>query len=178
MQLYPRNLKYPYIPPDRTTYDNQSFNLNYGFILLNSLTADIQKEADRMLRVVSSPYLVTIMGLLKNPGDVGIVMEYFEYGSLKEFEEKYMQCDCWARKVKMVHDIALGMNYLHTLNPPIIHRDLKLENVFVGGGFEAKVRLKMHLRSGYHQIQKTLALTNVSLVWPARRFFHLILANT
>ncbi len=92
-----------------------------------------------MLRVVSSPYLVSIMGLIKNPRDIGIVMEYFEYGSLKEFEAKYMQCNCWERKVKMVQDIALGMNYLHTLNPPIIHRDLKLENVFVSSGFDAKV---------------------------------------
>ena len=39
----------------------------------------------------------------------------------------------------MVQDIAFGMNYLHTLTPPIIHRDLKLENVFVGVGFEVKV---------------------------------------
>ncbi|XP_072050275.1 probable serine/threonine-protein kinase DDB_G0282963 [Amphiura filiformis] len=119
-------------------------HVNWGKVAVKqltgvSLTADIQKEADRMLRVLSSPYLVTVMGLMKNPRGVGIVMEYFKNGSLKEFEKKYMKCDCWARKIKMVEDIAFGMNYLHTLKPPIIHRDLKLENVFVGSAFDAKI---------------------------------------
>ncbi|XP_072029110.1 uncharacterized protein [Amphiura filiformis] len=119
-------------------------HVNWGDVAVKrlkgvTLTADVQREADRMLRVVSSPYLVRIMGLIKNPGDIGIVMEFFENGSLKEFETKYMKCDCLARKVKMVRDIAFGMNYLHTLNPPIIHRDLKLENVFVDNAFDAKI---------------------------------------
>ncbi len=47
--------------------------------------------------------------------------------------------DCIARKIRMILDMSLGMNYLHTLNPPILHRDLKLSNIFVGNGFEAKV---------------------------------------
>ncbi|XP_072029640.1 uncharacterized protein [Amphiura filiformis] len=119
-------------------------HVNWGDVAVKRLKGvtfniEVQKEADRMLRVVSSPYLVTVMGLMKNPGDVGIVMEYFDNGSLKKFEKKFMKCDCWARKVKMVQDIAFGMNYLHTLKPPIIHRDLKLENVFVGSGLEAKI---------------------------------------
>ena len=42
----------------------------------------------------------------------------------------------------MILDMALGMNYLHTLNPPLLHRDLKLSNIFVGNGFEAKVSQK------------------------------------
>ena len=49
---------------------------------------------------------------------------------------------CLARKIRMILDMALGMNYLHTLNPPILHRDLKLSNIFVGNGFEAKVSKK------------------------------------
>ena len=102
------------------------------------------KEARKMWRAISSPHIVTVMGVIDEPDkaeNFSIVMEYFENGSLKNFQKKYMQCDCWARKVKMVQQITLGMNYLHTLDPPIIHRDLKLENVFLGDGFEAKVRI-------------------------------------
>ncbi|XP_072048612.1 receptor-interacting serine/threonine-protein kinase 2-like [Amphiura filiformis] len=109
-----------------------------GGILVNP-TKDILKEANMMLRVASSPYFVTIMGLLKNHDGHGIIMEYFENGSLKEFQRKYMKCDCWARKVKMVQEIAFGMTYLHNLNPPIVRSDLKLEDVLVGNGFEVKI---------------------------------------
>ena len=31
----------------------------------------------------------------------------------------------WLHRVKMCKDIATGMIYLHSLDPPIIHRDLK-----------------------------------------------------
>ncbi len=31
----------------------------------------------------------------------------------------------WELRVKMLIDIAVGMNFLHTNSPPIIHRDLK-----------------------------------------------------
>ena len=70
-----------------------------------------------------------------------IVMEYFENGNLKDFNTKYMMgCDCWARKVKMILEISLGMNFLHTMDPPVIHRDLKLNNIFVDDRWKVKVR--------------------------------------
>ena len=53
---------------------------------------------------------------------------------------------CLPRKIRMIQDMALGVNYLHTLTPPIIHRDIKLSNIFVGNGFEAKVSPTYRLR--------------------------------
>ena len=34
---------------------------------------------------------------------------------------------CWARQILM------GLRYLHTQVPPIIHRDLKCDNIFING---------------------------------------------
>lgn len=36
-------------------------------------------------------------------------------------------------------DAAQGMNYLHTFDPPIIHRDLKSHNLLVDQNFNVKV---------------------------------------
>ena len=41
----------------------------------------------------------------------------------------------------MAHEIASGMSYLHTFSrSPVIHGDLKLQNVLVGDNFNAKVQ--------------------------------------
>ena len=37
----------------------------------------------------------------------------------------------WATKVRVMLDVAHGMQYLHELTPPIMHRDLRSPNVMV-----------------------------------------------
>lgn len=37
---------------------------------------------------------------------------------------------------------AMGMNYLHQLKPPIVHRDLKSPNLLVDGNYTVKVRFE------------------------------------
>ena len=42
-------------------------------------------------------------------------------------------------KVSITKDVALGLRYLHTRNPPIIHRDLSSNNVLLSKGMEGKI---------------------------------------
>ena len=42
-------------------------------------------------------------------------------------------------KYSIVHDVSLGLCYLHSLNPPLIHRDLSSNNVLLTKFFEAKI---------------------------------------
>ncbi|XP_072048680.1 uncharacterized protein [Amphiura filiformis] len=95
---------------------------------------DIYKEANKMQRVINCPYLVRIMGFI-DEHEKKIVMQYYTDGNLRDFNRKLlMRCECWPRKITMVHEMCMGMNYLHTLKPAyIIHADLKLLNVFVEG---------------------------------------------
>ena len=37
----------------------------------------------------------------------------------------------WKLRMKIAFDIAKGMQYLHNLSPPIVHRDLRSPNIFV-----------------------------------------------
>jgi len=42
-------------------------------------------------------------------------------------------------KLSIINDVALGLRYLHTRNPPIIHRDLSSNNVLLSKGMEGKI---------------------------------------
>ena len=42
-------------------------------------------------------------------------------------------------KLSIIKDVALGLRYLHTRNPPIIHRDLSSNNVLLSKGMKGKI---------------------------------------
>ena len=50
-----------------------------------------------------------------------------------------LQVANWLRRLGMVLDAAKGMQYLHSCNPPIIHRDLKSPNLLVDKNYNVKV---------------------------------------
>ena len=114
---------------------------------------EFRKEVRNLWHVISSQHVVSVMGMTEVPEEgIYIVMEYLEHGNLKNFAPLYMvskdpdnpnvsRSDCWPRRIRMICDVILGMNFLHTSKPSITHRDLKLENIFVGCGFRVKVSL-------------------------------------
>jgi serine/threonine protein kinase len=61
------------------------------------------------------PYL--IMPLCKNGSA-------FKYVAAKE---SIPEEECW----KMLHDVAAGLAYLHGKNPPVIHQDIKPDNILI-----------------------------------------------
>lgn len=42
-------------------------------------------------------------------------------------------------KLRILHGVGLGLRYLHTRDPPIIHKDLTSKNVLVSEGIEVKI---------------------------------------
>jgi len=46
------------------------------------------------------------------------------------FKKKYLELS-WKLRKQFLLQIAIGMNFLHTNNPPILHRDLKSLNIFL-----------------------------------------------
>ena len=115
-----------------------NFDIIFRFVLFRfdeDILTGVKKAA------TSFPYVVTAIGIIDDPGEpLSLVMEYMEFGNLKDFNQStMMKCTCWARKVKMIHEIALGMNYLQSLPQVKMQKCLKLENVLVGSGFVVKV---------------------------------------
>uniref|UniRef100_A0A6N2JXC6 non-specific serine/threonine protein kinase n=1 Tax=Salix viminalis TaxID=40686 RepID=A0A6N2JXC6_SALVM len=63
---------------------------------------------------------------------INIITELFTSGSMRLYRKKHKTVDMKAIK-NWARQILRGLHYLHTRSPPIIHRDLKCDNIFVNG---------------------------------------------
>lgn len=64
--------------------------------------------------------------------NINIITEIFTSGSLRQYRTKHKNVDLRALK-KWSRQILEGLLYLHSHDPPVIHRDLKCDNIFVNG---------------------------------------------
>ncbi|CAM8916325.1 unnamed protein product [Rhodiola kirilowii] len=60
------------------------------------------------------------------------ITEMFTSGTLRQYRKKYKQIDIRAIK-SWASQILRGLVYLHSHDPPVVHRDLKCDNIFVNG---------------------------------------------
>ncbi|KAJ9185477.1 hypothetical protein P3X46_005112 [Hevea brasiliensis] len=84
------------------------------------------------------------------------ITEMLTSGTLREYRKKYQRVDIRAIK-NWARQILHGLAYLHGHDPPVIHRDLKCDNIFVNGhlgqvkigdlGLAAILRESQHARS-------------------------------
>ncbi|KAL7125669.1 hypothetical protein ABFS83_14G132000 [Erythranthe nasuta] len=63
---------------------------------------------------------------------INMITELFTSGSLRQYRRKHKTVDMKAIK-NWSRQILRGLDYLHSQNPPVIHRDLKCDNIFVNG---------------------------------------------
>ncbi|EPS60161.1 hypothetical protein M569_14644, partial [Genlisea aurea] len=63
---------------------------------------------------------------------INMITELFTSGNLREYRNKLKSVDMKAIK-NWARQILRGLDYLHTRDPPVIHRDLKCDNIFVNG---------------------------------------------
>ena len=69
------------------------------------------------------------MALVFEPGCYGLVLEYAEHGDIFDYVEEHDPS--WKQKLSLIHGTACGLSYLHSLKPPVIHGDLKTQNILV-----------------------------------------------
>ncbi|KAF5476388.1 hypothetical protein F2P56_008111 [Juglans regia] len=60
------------------------------------------------------------------------ITEMFTSGTLRGYRQKYQRVDLRAVK-DWARQILRGLAYLHGHDPPVIHRDLKCDNIFING---------------------------------------------
>ena len=66
-----------------------------------------------------------------------MVMEKMQH-SLRSLVENYDNIPLNV-KLSILDEVCLGLRYLHSRNPPIVHRDLTPNNILLGGRLEAKI---------------------------------------
>ena len=80
------------------------------------------------------PNLVSMYGICLTTPPLRLIMEFIPCGDLyqllrsKQEQNQLLSLDLIS---KIAIDIAIGMNHLHSISPPIIHRDLRSPNIFV-----------------------------------------------
>ncbi|KAL8047934.1 hypothetical protein ABFX02_07G031300 [Erythranthe guttata] len=64
--------------------------------------------------------------------NINFVTEMFTSGTLRQFRMRHKRINVRAIK-HWCRQILHGLLYLHSHNPPVIHRDLKCDNIFING---------------------------------------------
>ncbi|NXI66260.1 RIPK2 kinase, partial [Anseranas semipalmata] len=98
------------------------------------------KEAE-ILHKARFSYILPILGICNEPEFLGIVTEYMTNGSVNQLlHGKDMYPDIpWCLRYRILYEIALGVNYLHNMNPPLLHHDLKTQNILLDDEFHVKI---------------------------------------
>uniref|UniRef100_A0A0E0H5U2 non-specific serine/threonine protein kinase n=1 Tax=Oryza nivara TaxID=4536 RepID=A0A0E0H5U2_ORYNI len=99
-----------------------------------------------IMKRVRHPNVVLFMGAVTKCPHLSIVTEYLPRGSLFRLINKASAGEMLdlRRRLRMALDVAKGINYLHCLNPPIVHWDLKTPNMLVDKNWSVKVGSKFN----------------------------------
>ncbi|POM68922.1 TKL protein kinase [Phytophthora palmivora] len=133
------------------------------------------------IRLMASLTHSNVLGLLgvawNTLENLLLITEYMERGDLQyvlqyhsdkgqtvngEVNEEFS----WAsHKAKIARDITSGLDYLHSLKPTVVHRDLKSKNVLISNNYEAK--LSDFGVSRVHQGEETMTSGVGTAYWTA-----------
>lgn len=98
---------------------------------------EVRNEID-VLKQLRHENVTRFVGVCTNPKHLCIVTELCENGDLFDYMRKTKKPG-FSQMVMFMHDIALGISYLHTRRPSIIHRDMKSMNVLISADSRAKI---------------------------------------
>jgi serine/threonine protein kinase len=100
-------------------------------------TETLEREI-RVMAKLSHPNIVKYYGYTRGEGTFNILMEYVPCGSISSLLRSFKRFEP-VQVALFTKQILLGLEYLHTRMPPIAHRDLKGDNLFVDTEHRLKI---------------------------------------
>ncbi|KAL0973024.1 hypothetical protein UPYG_G00197880 [Umbra pygmaea] len=100
----------------------------------NSSCSKMIEEVSKMEKL-KFKYIVSIYGVCNDPP--AMVMEYMSNDTLANLLHSHILM--WPKKFQMIHETAMGMNFLHSMNPPILHLNLKPSNILLDDHLHVKI---------------------------------------
>ena len=121
---------YVYLVSDN---NSKKYALKKMNILNPTQFQNIKHEIQIWKEINSGPNIVKMIDLSITEKEVDILMELCTDGSLLDHINNYQGDIPEQEALKIIKDICSGLNTMHSKNPPIAHRDIKIENVLKFG---------------------------------------------
>ena len=99
-----------------------------------------------------------------------LILPYCKEGSLARKVGKMTEKECW----KVFHDVSSGLAYLHNQDPPLIHQDIKPDNILIsdnGRFMLADFGISTEIRHVVSSIQNISAMQSGTLYYVAPEQF-------
>ncbi|XP_041923602.1 ankyrin repeat and protein kinase domain-containing protein 1 isoform X1 [Alosa sapidissima] len=126
---------------------------------------DLMEEVTKLGKV-KFKYITSVYGMCNDPQ--AVVMEYMNKGSLDGLLSSHTLM--WPKKFQMIHEIVMGMNFLHSMDPPLLHLNLKPANILLDDHLHVKISdfgvIKWEGCSGMAVMEHLTARGNISYVPP------------
>ncbi|XP_037123899.1 ankyrin repeat and protein kinase domain-containing protein 1 [Syngnathus acus] len=100
----------------------------------NNHCRKLMEDASNIAKV-KFKYLVSVYGFCIDVP--AIVMEYMSNGSLTTLLNSHNLM--WPKKFQIIHEASMGMNFLHSLQPPLLHLNLKPSNILIDAHLHVKI---------------------------------------
>ena len=104
--------------------------LHGGGDLCEDAVENLKTEA-ALLQGLRHPNVVNFLGCCLDPASLCVILEYAEGGSLHTMLHVEGKQPEYGTLLQLAEDVASAMDYCHSLDPPVIHRDLKPQNILL-----------------------------------------------
>lgn len=93
----------------------------------------------KVMQALRHPNICNFLGACTKKPHYALVLEFCKRGSLWNIIQNRDLHLSWDERIRFSIEIAKGCYYLHSFEPPILHRDLKSLNVLVDEFFTVKL---------------------------------------